>query len=438
MAALVVPAAAAEYASRPQDVHIDDVHDAFSVFAFDTGYLPSISDPVSVRFHITPTGGVTTHMEATSHLEWPGLQHVVIGQPGTGELAIDTEVLIEAEVYINLPPLFSDSVSLWSERVRLLDVARFDPLLLDDDESVVVRIDGEGLIDPLEIEISVIFGLELVFAADFYPTVEATLAGGTIEAFSPHADWVLLTEEEPVVLPDLAEAMDALPVSLTYDPDLVTVMRFVIEPSASLDTIIGDFELLSFPIDLTLVDAPLERPFETVEIVHPLPLLAEVAKQLDFGELVVGRLAAENLPIENLGTLGLHGTARIEGDPSFTVWPEDIFASEEQTDGLVVHFLPTEVGAVAADLVIATNDPLLPEVRVPLSGVGARSSTGADPSGTEPSGTDPTDPDVVPEVVADLSPVEPERQCACGSGPSGLAGLWPLLFTLLGMRRRSA
>ena len=48
---------------------------------------------------------------------------------------------------------------------------------------------GAGLIDPLALEINIIFGLDLVFAAEFYPTVEASLAGGSIDSQSPHALW---------------------------------------------------------------------------------------------------------------------------------------------------------------------------------------------------------------------------------------------------------
>ena len=432
---VALTALAADYASDPQSLVFADTYDAFSVVAFDTGYLPSISDPVSVRFHITPVGGVTTVMDAQSHLDWLPFGHQVVGEPGTGELAIDTTVEIEAEVYINLPPLYSGAVPLWGEEVALYALSDFDPLLLGAESPAEVRLDGAGLIEPLALEINIIFGLDLVFAAEFYPTVEASLAGVSIDSQSPHALWTQAADDERVELPLPGEHEGSLPVTLTYQAELGTLFAFVIEPSASLDTIIGDFDLIRFPIDIPLVDVEEARAFPPLEIVHPLPALGELPESIDFGGLQLGRLANANVGFPNLGALALEGTARIEGSDAFGVWPEDLVALEGQTDGVVVTFMPFEVGSALAELVFTSNDPGVPEWRVPLVGEGL---TDGSAPGTGTSETGATGGDVVPDdaVEEPASPVPPTRECGCAMGNSGLSVGWVLVALALFRRRR--
>jgi hypothetical protein len=436
IALLVGAAWAAEYSSTPQPVVFVDTHDAFDVVAFDTGYLPDISDPVSVRFHITPAGGVTSVMDAQSHLEWPELAHEVVGELGTGELAIDTRVEIEAEVYINLPLLYSGSISLWSEEVALYAMSEFDPLLVGAEEPAEVRLDGLGLIEPLELALNIIFGVDLVFAADFYPTIEADLMGQRIDAQSPHAVWSQEADGEAVAIPLPGEHEGALPVTLSYQAEVGTVFSFVIEPYASLDTIIGDFELLRFPIDVPLVDASELRTFESVEVVHPLPALGGTLEGIDFGAQGVGTLANANVEFPNLGELPLSGTARVEGDPSFGVWPEDLLALGGQTDGVVVSFLPSEAGVLVADLVFTSNDPGVPEWRVPLVGEGLVDETSPGTTGMS-TGTTAVESGVQDDSPAlTLPPVPPTRECGCSAGASRFSALWPMLLLLLGVRRR--
>jgi hypothetical protein len=434
IALLAGVALAAEYASTPQPVVFADTSDAFSVIAFDTGYLPSISDPVSVRFHITPSGGVTTVMDATSHLEWPELTHELVGEAGTGELAIDSHVEIEAEVYINLPPLYSGSIPLWAESVSLFAITEFDPLLLGAESPAEVRLDGVGLIDPLALEINIIFGLDLVFAADFYPTIEATLAGRSVDSTSPHAAWSQVADGEGVELPLPGDHDGTLPMELTYIADLGTLFSFVIEPSASLDTLIGDFDLIRFPIDVPLVDAGEERAYPTVAVEHPLPALGELPDAIDFGSIEVGRLVNANVGFPNLGVLGLQGTAQIDGDGSFAVWPEDLYALEGQTDGVVVTFLPGSAGDRRAELVLSSNDPGVPEWRVALTGAGLAPEVSTPPGSTGTGGTPDGGGDPVPEAT--VEPVAPTRECACASG-GGFTGVWPMLGLVAFLRRRS-
>ena len=104
--------------SEPQPVLLSDTSPVFDVVAFDTGFLPSTSDPIAVRFSVTPTGGVTTEIATDSHLEWSastGMEQALVCEPGGGWLAIDGSVDLVAEVHINVLGLWSGTVDVWSE-----------------------------------------------------------------------------------------------------------------------------------------------------------------------------------------------------------------------------------------------------------------------------------------------------------------------------------
>lgn len=92
---------------------------------------------------------------------------------------------------------------------------------------------------------------------------------------------------------------------------------------------------------------------------------------IDFGPSAVAIEAQAGLTVGNRGTGRLTLSARIEPEgQGFGVesMPEDVAAG--QASDAVVRFTPASRGAVAADLVLASNDPDTPELRVPLSGQG--------------------------------------------------------------------
>ena len=117
--------------------------------------------------------------------------------------------------------------------------------------------------------------------------------------------------------------------------------------------------------------------------------------------------------------MDLEGWLSIEGDAAFTVFPEYIQASEGNTDGTVVTFAPTDAGIKTATLVIRSNDPSRPELRIPLAGNGW---------------VEPVDEE------ADANRLSGEvRGCGCASdaAPASLAwGVGLLGLALLGRRRR--
>ncbi|MBT3218161.1 MAG: hypothetical protein HN348_03650, partial [Proteobacteria bacterium] len=170
IAGLLYCANAQAYESEEADLHFFDTYDLLSALYFDTGWLPS-QDPFGVRFYIYPSGGVVTEMEAVSQLTWPNaLTHTITGVPGSGQFGIDTDLTVAAEMNIDIG-IYSDTWTLWQDGFSLYQMEEFDPLLLPGSkpESIDVVMNDTTLIDPIEIDIALITGIDLVFAVLFYP-----------------------------------------------------------------------------------------------------------------------------------------------------------------------------------------------------------------------------------------------------------------------------
>jgi MYXO-CTERM domain-containing protein len=150
-----------------------------------------------------------------------------------------------------------------------------------------------------------------------------------------------------------------------------------------------------------------------------MPVLEPGSDTEDLGEVEVTQLRTVNIPVKNVGNLSLQGQATIEGDPAFSVFPAYFNAAPGTEDGLVVTFAPTEVGDATAELVLTSNDPGYPDIRVYLSGSGVKADEGQDPG---------------PAIVESTS------GCGCESSPVGSAV--PALATVVGAlalaRRRRA
>lgn len=425
-----VAGAQERYASEPQPVAIEDTYDVFSAIAFDTGWWPNAGDPITVRFHLTPTGGVVTAMEAESWLEWePGthpegmLEQATVGLPGTGFLAVDTGIEIAGEIGIDIFGLWAGTVPLWTEQVQLFQADTFDPMLLDQPPAEVL-LAGNGLIDPLEFEITVFTGLDVVLAVEVYPELEASVSGLRVESHTEDGAGVQLSETDWAELapPDLAT--DWLPIELTYVAQYAAGLTVIIEPSVSLDTFIGQFQLASFPIDVPLTDETGERAFPPVTVAHPLPILGPLPAELDAGEVALEGLANVPVTVSNEGALPLEGTARIVGSNDFTVFPEEVYIGPGGTSGVMVSFAPILDGERQVFLEIASNDPVQPVVQIPLFGTGRA---------PEP---DNTRDDGAPDDLARVNGEELDRGCGCTT-PTPTGGLsWALLGLLLLTRRR--
>ncbi len=107
----------------------------------------------------------------------------------------------------------------------------------------------------------------------------------------------------------------------------------------------------------------------------PTPRIEVMPAALDFGQVEVNQSRPLNLRINNVGNAdlilnslsiepaGAPYSFSMEPTPGTSLRPQD--SSEFQ-----VLFNPTQVGTSAAEVVIASSDPSMPEVRIPLTGEG--------------------------------------------------------------------
>ena len=417
--------------SEPQPVLLYDTSPVFDVVAFDTGFLPSTSDPIAVRFSVTPTGGVTTEMATESLLEWSestGMEQALICEPDGGWLAIDGSVDLAAEVHINVFGLWSGTVDVWSETTDMFAETEFDELPLPGGSpGPTVTLEAVDWIDPVVFEYTIITGLDLVFGVTVIPEIWASLEGKRVDAVTADGVGTQADVAGWAALPSPSEPAGALPISLTYVADLASELSFVFEPSVELDTLVGDFSLFSFPIDVPLLSAVEERSFAPVDADHPLPWMTGLPEVLDLGMSPIGQLAAVSVPLFNDGEMTVDGAVFIEGSDDITVFPDRVYMPPGGSDGLTVSFLPVLEGARAVTLVIESNDPFQPRIEIPVVGEGL---SDASPE-TEPPQDNPIPRD---ETSTESSSVQ---GCGCESSRgSGWAALL-IVPALLRRRRRS-
>jgi hypothetical protein len=167
----------------------------------------------------------------------------------------------------------------------------------------------------------------------------------------------------------LAAATPARPFELAPGAmQSVEVVYLPTDANADLDQVRVDSTGLRAPV-LVAIDAAADPA--------PIPVIDVQPVSLDFGPVELAQSRSLGLGIRNIGTadLTLTGTITIQpaGTPYSLVAPPASGSVLRPTDLSMfqVAFSPTVVGAApSAEVVITSNDPARPEVRVPLMGLG--------------------------------------------------------------------
>jgi MYXO-CTERM domain-containing protein len=418
LAALATTASAAdphEYSSEVIDLLFTDRFDAFEALEVDTGSVP-VGSPLAVRFYIKSRGGSFAEFLTESHLTWPeALSQQLLGVRGSGLLDVRCDLEMTAQVTFDLWG-YRGAYDVWSERLRIQKSVTFNPDLLPDGtpRRVEVTADGDGLIRPWTTDVPLFAGLELRFEVEVFPRVRGSLAGRRYETngYDVVSTAQRVRHEVPEQDPGVIELATA------YIADAGASLDVVLRPSMQICApIFGCFRVARFDIPVPLLDGSTLRTFGPVSYAHPLPALDAPVATHDFGAVRLASLANLQLPLTNVGRLPLEGWVSVEGDPSFSVFPPYFFATAGNTDGAVVTFDPQGAGLKTATLVIESNDPRNPTLRIPLAGTGL---------------TEDTDNPDAPRVSGEVG-------CGCAStGQTGIsgAGLAAGLALLAVSRRR--
>jgi MYXO-CTERM domain-containing protein len=372
------------YASEVRELFFADRFDAFEALEVDTGSLP-VGSPLAVRFYIQSRGGSYAEFFSESHLSWPDpLSQQIVGVPDTGLLDVKCDLELAAQVTFDLWG-YRGAYDVWSERLRLQKDTTFDPDLLPDGapSRVEVTADGDGLIRPWTVDLPLFAGLELKFEVEVFPRVRGSLAGREYETNGKVA-----ARTGEIVLHDVPEQdPGVLPLETSWIGEAGASLSVVVRPSLQICApFLGCYRVARFDVPVPLVDATVPRVFTAEPYEHPLPALDAPVTTHDFGDVPVESLANLQLPLTNIGRLPLEGWMTIEGDASFSVFPDYFFASAGNTDGAVVTFDPSAPGIKTATLVIESNDPSTPTLRIPLAGNGWEEVDREDPDAPRVSG----------------------------------------------------
>jgi len=371
---LIVSAQAGEFTSETQPILLEDSAELFTGVELDTDWLPSDSI-MAVRFQVEADGGAEIQMEGNGDLSWPtDLTLSLTETLGSGLLILDGAVSGAVSLKFDID-VYSWESEVASESLEYSTEAAFDPFVLDGSKTDRVEVVGEDTPTTLfQFQYDVIEGIATVgFSAEMATENTTSFEGvawliDDLRVENAGQDVVFEPEPEPTAefLTTFVGAWDAN-LSLVFTP----IFEVCIES-------LGCYDWEVIDIDLSLLSEQFEQAFPSQSMSFPLPLLTHDIDMHDFGDQEVGSLANLQLPISNSGTLDLEGEVSIVGDEGFSVFPDYFQAGEGNTDGLVVSFSPLEEGAAHAVLVIDSNDPSTPQLRIPLSGAGVVTETAID------------------------------------------------------------
>lgn len=375
-ALLLLPCVAKAYESPESPVVFADEVDVWSAVEFDTGPLPAGS-PVTVRFFLASDGGAYTAIDSASLLSWPtALAQEWASYPGGGSLALVTDLSLNLELSWDVFG-FTGTEPLWSEGLFFEDAKTFDGLALpgSNPETVTVEAAG-GVLQSFSFRQLVVTGVEVAFEMDLLPAADATLTGSRIDVtdggslISTDFEGDVSQFDVPASHPGWIEFL------ATYQAELEATLALVLTPSLDLCLVGQCFELAAFDIPIDLIDTAQPRSFAPVAAYHPLPSLIAPDLSHDFGDVLVGNTLNFELPLANQGEMYLEGWVEVVGAENITVFPQYFFAQPGEADGVMVSFAPNEAIETTAILRITSNDPLLPELEIPLRGAGTDPDSG--------------------------------------------------------------
>lgn len=406
-------------------------------FDVDTGWQPP-GTPVQVRFRAVLAGHTQVDLAGTLRGAWPDPMALTVrGTPGAGSLAVDYGVVISARIRLALPvegrtlswegdipyvphvdfrAMASTSFDPWAwarvdvsgrtMRTHLADVSLTDSIIRIPGISGGFAFDAVGEVDASWRSTRFTFGLEADPLTESMPMVQGIFMAGPSVEYHPALEGELAYRAGVQVIPSLYVSLagrrwmlDLAEIPLVLGPFPRTVR---------LDAATAHLGLPDFHADTATVD------FGEVEVGASLERLVTVANQGEgSGELLGG-----------------------DGDGPFAVGRAGGTVPDRARVMVPLTFQPVRPGPVEGSVVVRTNDPDTPRVRVAVRGVGVARDAGISdvPMVTDDTGVDTDGGTNEPSAVQDGS-------CACsvpGRAPRDPVqrGAWITLGLVFLARRR--
>lgn len=107
-----------------------------------------------------------------------------------------------------------------------------------------------------------------------------------------------------------------------------------------------------------------------VNIRNLTPEISVTPPSLDLGEVIVTQQGTTELYVANAGQADLEVTLSVTGSPTFVLDAMEAVIEPDEAQVFVVTFTPDNFLPYEAEILVTSNDQELPEIVVPLSGVG--------------------------------------------------------------------
>ncbi len=175
---------------------------------------------------------------------------------------------------------------------------------------------------------------------------------------------------------------------------------------------------------------------------------------VDFGRVALGLQGRQIVTLQNPGRVTTLFTPGAPSDPAFVVPTDPLCVAGGSSRTLSVRFTPPHTGPFAADMIVNTSAPSVPQIQLHFTGEGydpsaprdaaapTDATTPSDAASTSDAGSTTADAAIADDAGADLHVVAPDG-CACHASPPSRRGASlasaaaVLAFAVRRRRRRS-
>lgn len=416
---LALPSVALAYDSEVVEVAIEARQQLHQGVDYTT-YWPSADSALAVKFSADTSTEVAIDMAVGSQLSWPAaITHRWSGVELGGLAQLITDTTLAADIHIDAFG-FTRDLRVWDETFEWTAEKWFDSLLMTGHQDLVFLQLEDLHYFAVDVDWQVTEDVLLTFGLDGDPIAEASLTGTSMIANGVET----FDATEPAALYAGATNDGEFTVDALWKGHITALWGVSLTPWVRVDiTDMGQVELPLYQFRWDLGSDDRDIASKQTAIDHAIPAI-DAVNLLDLGTVSVGQTVERELVIENLGDMALVGSATFTGDSDLRLVDRSFNAAGEGRASLTVRFVADEAGDFEGTIRLASNDPVVPSVEIPV----IASAVAADDS-----------PDSDPGLDEDGDEFGRIRGCGCSSaGGSGApaAALGLGLVGLLGLRRR--
>ncbi len=346
---------------------------------------------------------------------WTGLT-----DGGSADLAVRTDILFDA--YVDFGS-FIWSNRVWGQSFDWSGASNFDSLLIAGGSMLAnVAITPEDFVD-VGFEVPLDTDLMFTFDGRIAPDCSTNISGTNIVT----NDQSISFQGEQALLETPDTNRGTMPVDAQWRGTATSTfsLNITLEVGACYSTwgCISSGDFLTYPWQLEQGEVNL---LAQSHFNHALPAVDVRTTTVNLGEIEVGDSDSMDITIRDLGDVKLVGQVDVEGQ-GFDVVNSTFTAMKNDDAVITVVFAPEDEGSSVGTLTIHTNDPVHPEIVVPLRGEGFVVETPiADDTGDDTNGEVGLEPGA-----------ETGGRCGCSSQPTNASGLVGLLGLVALLARRA-